>query len=203
MTKKTNTAADKFAAKVIEAGNLVIKEMGVLDAGVLDFDAKELGTLAVAHSGEGQASLAYMLRHQGGDRPENWMSPSMEGSLNSKDDWLTKRHMAKLICLSPDEMEWLDQTKGSSDDTDKVKRKVLSDRVTEKLKTIKRGMVTADKKQNPDKYIRVGGGTRHIDDYITETIGDVIDKIQKDETNDIKWDRAEVIARCRDVLNAI
>jgi len=198
MAKETNTAADKFAAKVLEAGHLVIQEMGALE-----FDARDLGTLAIAHSGEGQASLAYMLRHQGGDRPENWMSPSMEGSLNSKDDWLTKRHMAKLICLSSDEMEWLDQTKGSSDDMDKVKRKVLSDRVSEKLKTIKRGMVTADKKQNPDKYIRVGGGARHINDYITETIGDVIDKIQKDETNDIEWDRAEVIARCRDVLNAI
>ena len=198
MTKKTNTAADKFAAKVLEAGHLVIQEMGALE-----FDARDLGTLAIAHSGEGQASLAYMLRHQGGDRPENWMTPKMEGSLNSKDDWLTKRHMAKLICLSPDEMEWLDQTKGSSDDMDKVKRKALSDRISEKLKTIKRGMVTADKKQNPDKYIRVSSGARHINDYITETIGDVIDKIQKDETNDIEWDRAEVIARCRDVLNAI
>ena len=198
MTKKTNTAADKFAAKVLEAGHLVIQEMNVLE-----FDARDLGTLAIAHSGEGQASLAYMLRHQDGDRPENWMTPKMEGSLNSKDDWLTKRHMAKLICLSPDEMEWLDQTKGSSDDMDKVKRKALSDRISEKLKTIKRGMVTADKKQNPDKYIRVSSGARHINDYITETIGDVIDKIQKDETNDIEWDRAEVIARCRDVLNAI
>lgn len=120
-----------------------------------EFKSDDLGTLASAHSGEMTSRQAYEYRiTELGDKPENWMPPSQEGSANDKTSWESKRKMASVICLTPNEVGRMAETKGTTDEAEKLFRKVVSDKISDKLKNIKRGMANADRRLNPEKYVK-------------------------------------------------
>lgn len=120
-----------------------------------EFKSDDLGTLASAHSGEMTSRQAYEYRiTELGDKPENWMPPSQEGSANDKTSWESKRKMASVICLTPNEVGRMAETKGTTDEAEKLFRKVVSDKISDKLKNIKRGMTNADRRLNPEKYVK-------------------------------------------------
>ena len=67
-----------------------------------EFKSDDIGTLASAHSGEMTASQSYEYRITVmKDKPENWFTPSQEGSANDKVSWESKRKMAMVVCLTP------------------------------------------------------------------------------------------------------
>tara|TARA_R100001082_G_C4317432_1_gene139557 strand:+ start:174 stop:770 length:597 start_codon:yes stop_codon:yes gene_type:complete len=120
-----------------------------------EFKSDDLGTLASAHSGEMTSSQAYEYRiTELNDKPENWFTPSQEGSTNDKVSWSIKRKMAMVICLTPNEVGRMVETEGTTNELDKLFRKQISDKISDKLKNIRRGMINADRRLNPDKYQR-------------------------------------------------
>jgi hypothetical protein len=120
-----------------------------------EFKSDDIGTLASAHSGEMTSGQAYEYRiTELGDKPENWMPPSQEGSANDKISWGVKRKMAMVICLSTQEITRMVETEGTTNGEEKFFRKVMSDKISDKLKNIKRGMTNADRRLNPEKYQR-------------------------------------------------
>ena len=120
-----------------------------------EFKSDDLGTLASAHSGEMTSSQAYEYRiTELGDKPENWMPPSQEGSTNDKISWGIKRKMATVICLSAAEVTRMVETEGTTNGEEKFFRKVMSDKISDKLRNIKRGMSNADRRLNPEKYVK-------------------------------------------------
>ena len=120
-----------------------------------EFKSDDLGTLASAHSGEMTSSQAYEYRiTELGDKPENWMPPSQEGSANDKISWGIKRKMATVICLSAQEITRMVETEGTTKELDKLFRKEMSDKISDKLRNIKRGMTNADRRLNPEKYVK-------------------------------------------------
>ena len=161
-----------------------------------EFKSEDVGTLASAHVGEMTSSQAYEYRiTELGDKPENWFPPSTEGSANAgnKAAWETKRKLAMVVCLTFDQMRRMDETKNTRDDAEKVFRKQMSDKVTDKLKTIRRGMINADRRLNPEKYQR-DTVVRDAQDRIMEHITDIA-KILTNIGEDDKsiWDIPETI----------
>ena len=150
--RKVNTMTNKIDIKAIrKVGADLIKVHGLGG----EFKSDDLGTLASAHSGEMTSSQAYEYRIiELGDKPENWMPPSQEGSANDKTSWESKRKMASVICLTPNEVGRMAETKGTTDEAEKLFRKVVSDKISDKLKNIKRGMTNADRRLNPEKYVK-------------------------------------------------
>jgi hypothetical protein len=120
-----------------------------------EFKSDDIGTLASAHSGEITASQSYEYRiTELNDKPENWFTPSQEGSANDKVSWDAKRKMAAVVCLTPHEVHRMAETKGTTDDAEKLFRRQISDKISDKLKNIRRGMINADRRLNPEKYQR-------------------------------------------------
>lgn len=157
-----------------------------------EFKSDDLGTLASAHSGEMTSSQAYEYRiAELSDKPENWFTPSQEGSTNDKTSWETKRKMAMVICLTPHEVHRMAETKGTTDDAEKLFRKQISDKISDKLKNIRRGMINADRRLNPEKYQRTVT-KRDAQDRIMEhvtAIAKILSEIGEDD-NSI-WDIPE------------
>jgi hypothetical protein len=157
-----------------------------------EFKSDDIGTLASAHSGEMTSSQSYEYRITVmKDKPENWFTPSQEGSANDKVSWDTKRKMAMVVCLTPDQVHRMAETKGTTDDAEKLFRRQISDKISDKLKNIRRGMINADRRLNPEKYQRTVT-KRDAQDRIMEhvtAIAKILSEIGEDD-NSI-WDIPE------------
>lgn len=157
-----------------------------------EFKSDDIGTLASAHSGEMTSSQAYEYRiAELSDKPENWFTPSQEGSTNDKVSWGIKRKMAMVICLSVQEVTRMVETEGTTNDAEKLFRKQMSDKISDKLKNIRRGMINADRRLNPEKYQR-NVVKRDAQDRIMEhvtAIAKILSEIGEDD-NSI-WDIPE------------
>ena len=159
-----------------------------------EFKSDDIGTLASAHSGEMTSSQAYEYRiAELGDKPENWFTPSQEGSTNDKASWGVKRKLATVICLTPDEVHRMTETEGTTNDADKLFRKQMSDKISDKLKNIRRGMINADRRLNPEKYQR-DVVKRDAQDRIMEHVTSIA-KILADigEDDNSIWDIPETV----------
>lgn len=159
-----------------------------------EFKSDDIGTLASAHSGEMTSSQAYEYRiAELGDKPENWFTPSQEGSTNDKVSWGIKRKLAMVICLSTQEITRMVETEGTTNDAEKLFRKQMSDKIGDKLKNIRRGMINADRRLNPEKYQR-DVAKRDAQDRIMEHITDIA-KILTNIGEDDKsiWDIPETV----------
>ena len=161
-----------------------------------EFKSDDLGTLASAHAGEMTSSQAYEYRiTELGDKPENWFTPSTEGSANAgnKAAWEAKRKLAMVVCLTPDQMRRMDETKNTRDDAEKLFRKQMSDKISDKLKNIRRGMINADRRLNPEKYQR-DVVKRDAQDRIMEHVTSIA-KILADigEDDNSIWDIPETV----------
>jgi len=159
-----------------------------------EFKSDDIGTLASAHSGEMTSSQSYEYRITVmKDKPENWFTPSQEGSANDKVSWDTKRKMAMVVCLTPDQVHRMAETKGTTDDAEKLFRRQISDKISDKLKNIRRGMINADRRLNPEKYQR-NVVKRDAQDRIMEhvtSIAKILSEIGEDD-NSI-WDIPETV----------
>jgi hypothetical protein len=157
-----------------------------------EFKSDDIGTLASAHSGEITASQSYEYRiTELNDKPENWFTPSQEGSTNDKVSWGIKRKTAMVICLSVQEVTRMVETEGTTNDAEKLFRKQMSDKISDKLKNIRRGMINADRRLNPEKYQRAVT-KRDAQDRIMEhvtAIAKILSEIGEDD-NSI-WDIPE------------
>jgi hypothetical protein len=157
-----------------------------------EFKSDDIGTLASAHSGEITASQSYEYRiTELNDKPENWFTPSQEGSTNDKVSWGIKRKTAMVICLSVQEVTRMVETEGTTNDAEKLFRKQMSDKISDKLKNIRRGMINADRRLNPEKYQRAVT-KRDAQDRIMEhvtAIAKILSEIGEDD--DSIWDIPE------------
>ena len=159
-----------------------------------EFKSDDLGTLASAHSGEMTSRQAYEYRiTELGDKPENWMPPSQEGSANDKISWGIKRQTATVVCLTLRQIQRMVETEGTTNDAEKLFRKEMSDKISDKLKNIKRGMTSADRRLNPEKYVK-NAVRRDAQDRSLDKLADIF-KILNDvsEGDDSIYDIPECI----------
>ena len=83
------------------------------------------------------------------------------------------------------------ETEGTTNDAEKLFRKQMSDKISDKLKNIRRGMINADRRLNPEKYQRAVT-KRDAQDRIMEhvtAIAKILSEIGEDD-NSI-WDIPE------------
>ena len=129
----------------------------VLDTMTADLGCFEVGAMQVIKRAEGQLSSTYALMVANGILPSDYLSAKNKESTASVEQYAGRVEAAGMICYTKTERAEL-ATKLPKDAgaLQKAARKVLQDRRTELLKTVRRGLTTAHKLAAPDEY-KAGG----------------------------------------------
>ena len=129
----------------------------VLDTMTADLGCFEVGAMQVIKRAEGQLSSTYALMVANGILPSDYLSAKNKESTASVEQYAGRVEAAGMICYTKAERAEL-ATKLPKDAgaLQKAARKVLQDRRTELLKTVRRGLTTAHKLAAPDEY-KAGG----------------------------------------------
>ena len=129
----------------------------VLDTMTADLGCFEVGAMQVIKRAEGQLSSTYALMVANGILPSDYLSAKNKESTASVGQYAGRVEAAGMICYTKTERAEL-ATKLPKDAgaLQKAARKVLQDRRTELLKTIRRGLTTAHKLAHPEEY-KAGG----------------------------------------------
>ena len=129
----------------------------VLDTMAGDLGCFEVGAIKSVIKGEDVLTSTYALMVGSGILPSDYLSAKNKESTASVEQYEARIEAIGMVCYSPRERAEL-ATKLPKDTPQEVKaaRKVLQDRRTEKLKTIRRGLTTAHKLAHPEEYVSGG-----------------------------------------------
>ena len=118
----------------------------------------EAGAMDTIHKAEGKLSNTYAYLVGAGILPSDYLSAKNKESTASVEQYAARVEASGLICYTKTERAEL-ATKLPKDAPaeQKASRKVLQDRRTEFLKTVRRGLETAHKLADPDFYTKKGG----------------------------------------------
>jgi len=141
------TTVSKEIAKLADSGAKVL--MGMES----DLGCFEVGAVKSVIHGSDQLTSTYALMVGEGILPTDYLSHKNKESTASKEQYDARLEAIGMVCYSPAERAEL-ATKLPKDTPqgEKDARKVLQDRRTEKLKTIRRGLITAHKNKFPEDY---------------------------------------------------
>ena len=117
----------------------------------------EIGAMQVIKRAEGQLTSTYALMVASDILPTDYLSAKNKESTASVEQYAGRVEAAGMICYTKAERAEL-ATKLPKDAPaeQKAARKVLQDRRTELLKTIRRGLTTAHKLAHPEEYVSGG-----------------------------------------------
>ena len=129
----------------------------VLDTMAGDLGCFEVGAIKSVIKGEDVLTSTYALMVGSGILPSDYLTFKNKESTASQAQFDARIEAIGMVCYSPRERAEL-ATKLPKDTPQEVKaaRKVLQDRRTEKLKTIRRGLTTAHKLAHPEEYVSGG-----------------------------------------------
>ena len=129
----------------------------VLDTMVGDLGCFEVGAIKSVIKGEDVLTSTYALMVANGLLPSDYLSHKNKESTASKEQYEARVEAIGMVCYTKAERAEL-ATKLPKDTTASAKalRKVLQDRRTEKLKTVRRGVTTAHKLAHPEEYVSGG-----------------------------------------------
>jgi hypothetical protein len=95
----------------------------------------------------------YSVMWGAGIRPSDYITPKSKGSTATTEQWADRYAVASMLCYSPAELAELDAPMAKDATLEqKAARKALQERKKDLMRTIKRGLTTQDKKQNPEAY---------------------------------------------------
>jgi hypothetical protein len=95
----------------------------------------------------------YAVMWGAGIRPSDYITPKSKGSTATTEQWADRYAVASMLCYSPAELAELDAPMAKDATLEqKAARKALQERKKDLMRTIKRGLTTQDKKQNPEAY---------------------------------------------------
>ena len=116
-------------------------------------DVTEVGAMDTIHKAQGKLDTTYAFMVSNGILPTDYLSHKNKESTASKEQYAAGGAAAGMLCYTKAERAEL-ATKLPKDTPqgEKDARKVLQDRRTELLKTIRRGLTTAHKNAFPDEY---------------------------------------------------
>tara|TARA_B100000795_G_C22768816_1_gene426924 strand:+ start:821 stop:1414 length:594 start_codon:yes stop_codon:yes gene_type:complete len=122
-----------------------------------DLGCFEVGAMQVIKRAEGQLTSTYALMVANGILPSDYLSAKNKESTASVEQYAARVEASGLICYTKTERAEL-ATKLPKDAPaeQKASRKVLQDRRTELLKTVRRGLTTAHKLAHPEEYVSGG-----------------------------------------------
>ena len=117
----------------------------------------EAGAMDTIHKAEGKLSNTYAYLVGAGILPSDYLSAKNKESTASVEQYAARVEASGLICYTKNERAEL-ATKLPKDAPieQKAIRKVLQDRRTELLKTVRRGLTTAHKLAHPEEYVSGG-----------------------------------------------
>ena len=125
--------------------------------GVKGIDLVEVGAMDTIHKAEGKLANTYAFMVASDILPTDYLSAKNKESTASVEQYAGRVEAAGMICYTKAERAEL-ATKLPKDAPaeQKAARKVLQDRRTELLKTIRRGLTTAHKLAHPEEYVSGG-----------------------------------------------
>ena len=117
----------------------------------------EAGAMDTIHKAEGKLSNTYAYLVGAGILPSDYLSAKNKESTASVEQYAARVEASGLICYTKTERAEL-ATKLPKDAPaeQKAARKVLQDRRTELLKTVRRGLTTAHRLAHPEEYVSGG-----------------------------------------------
>ena len=121
-------------------------------------DIVEVGAMDIVRKAEGKLAHTYAYLVAAGILPSDYLSAKNKDSTASVEQYAARVEAAGMVCYTKAERAEL-ATKLPKDTPaeQKASRKVLQDRRTEFLKTVRRGLITAHKLADPDFYTKKGG----------------------------------------------
>lgn len=130
--------------RLINAGNKL---------GVQSLTPIEAGGIQASRAAEDALVSIYAEMYKAGVRPTDYLSHKNKESTATEEEYAERGKVAYLAVYNPKERKEL-ATKLPKDATDAAKaaRKALQDRKTAHLKTVRRGLITQDKLNNPEAY---------------------------------------------------
>jgi len=145
--------------------------------GVEGIDLTEVGAMDTIHKAEGKLANTYAFMVASDILPTDYLSAKNKESTASVEQYAARGEAAGMVCYTKAERAEL-ATKLPKDAPaeQKAARKVLQDRRTELLKTVRRGLTTAHKLAHPEEY--VSGGANEPKTAI-EDLGALMEKAIK------------------------
>tara|TARA_R110001583_G_C5464986_1_gene392296 strand:- start:22 stop:609 length:588 start_codon:yes stop_codon:yes gene_type:complete len=141
------TTVSKEIAKLADSGAKVL--MGMES----DLGCFEVGAVKSVIHGSDQLTSTYALMIGEGLLPTDYLSHKNKESTASKEQYEARLEAIGMVCYTkPERAELATKLPKDARAIDKEARKVLQDRRTEKLKTIRRGLTTAHKNAHPEEY---------------------------------------------------
>jgi hypothetical protein len=145
MTKTKNTVAD-FKAELEAAGIKLASLCG-------NISTLEAGAMQSVSANGKKLAATYAVMYSFGIRPSDYITPKSKGSTATAEQWDDRYAVASRLCYSPAELAELDAPIAKDATLEqKAARKALQERKKDLMRTIKRGLTTQDKKQNPEAY---------------------------------------------------
>jgi hypothetical protein len=125
--------------------------------GVEGIALTEVGAMDTIHKAEGKLANTYAFMVASDILPTDYLSAKNKESTASVEQYAARGEAAGMVCYTKAERAEL-ATKLPKDAPaeQKAARKVLQDRRTELLKTIRRGLTTAHKLAHPEEYVSGG-----------------------------------------------
>ena len=123
--------------------------------GLTDIQA---GTFGVSHNAGETATACYAYAYKEGGRPTDLERPKNKASTATDASYAGWQAVARTKVWAPKDVAFMElpaparDDKTAQADAARDKRKALSDKVSNALKTYKRGLITQDKLANPDAY---------------------------------------------------
>ena len=118
----------------------------------------QVGTFGVSHNAGETATACYAYAYKEGGRPTDLERPKNKASTATEASYTAWQVVARAKVWAPKDVAFMELPAPARDDkTEQAdaargKRKELSDKVSNALKTYKRGLITQDKLANPDAY---------------------------------------------------
>jgi hypothetical protein len=153
MTKTKNTVTD-FKAELQTAGAKIAGADWVIST-------LEVGAMQSVSENGKKLAATYAVMYSFGIRPSDYITPKSKGSTATTELWADRYAVASMLCYSPAELAELDAPMAKDATLEqKAARKALQERKKDLMRTIKRGLTTQDKKQNPEAYESDGANER-------------------------------------------
>ena len=110
----------------------------------------EAGSMKKIDDTSGTMSATYQVMYSSGIMPTCYLSYKNKESTANEAQYTERKRVAAMICYTKEERASLAASlPKDATDAQKASRKKLQSRVTELLKTIRKGLITQDKIQNP------------------------------------------------------
>ena len=145
MTKTKNTVTD-FKAELEAAGIKLASLCG-------NISTLEAGAMQSVSANGKKLAATYAVMWGAGIRPSDYITPKSKGSTATTEQWADRYAVASMLCYTKAELAELEAPMAKDATLEqKAARKALQERKKDLMRTIKRGLTTQDKKQDPEAY---------------------------------------------------